>query len=200
MIKIGIVDDHQLFLEGLLSIFSDEDDFKIVFSVDNGQNALIKLHENEIDILITDISMPNMSGLELINFVKTDFPKVKIVVMSSFQDMENKSNVDAYLLKNTSKEILISVIKNLYEKNEHYYYAPEINFAGLYFKKNILSNREKEIVIAISKGYTTDEIANKLFISKNTVESHRKNIFFKLNISNTAQLITVAIKLGIIDY
>lgn len=200
MIKIGIVDDHQLFLEGVSAILQHEPEFDLVFASNSAEDALLKIQQHEIHILITDISMPKMNGLELIRHVKKDFPNLKIIVMSTFQNMESKDNIDAYLLKNTSKEQLISVIKNLHDKNEHFYYSPTIDFEGYHFKKNILSRREKDILIAIGKGYTTSEISEKLFISTNTVEAHRKNIFYKLNVNNTAQLIAVAIKLGIIEY
>jgi DNA-binding NarL/FixJ family response regulator len=199
MINIGIVDDHQLFLDGISSILSREN-FSIAFTVDNGKEALLQIQKHPIDILITDISMPEMNGLELIHRVKENFPHIKIIVMSSFRDMGMKHNIDAYLLKNTPKEKLIEVITALHTKNEKYYYSQAIDFQEILIKKNILSPREKEIVIAIGKGLSSSEISGKLCISINTVETHRKNIFFKLNITSTAQLVSVAIKLGIINY
>lgn len=198
MINIGIVDDHQLFLDGINSILSKEN-FNIAFTVDNGKEALVQIQKRPIDILITDISMPEMNGLELIHHVKENFPHIKIIVMSSFRDLGNRHTIDAYLLKNTTKEKLIEVINDLYNKNEKYYYSQAIDFQDILIKKNILSPREKEIVIAIGKGYSSSEISNKLCISINTVETHRKNIFFKLNVTNTAQLVSIAIKLGIIN-
>lgn len=200
MINIGIVDDHQLFLDGIRSILSDQEGYNIIFTVNNGTDALLKLQDQSIDILITDISMPEMSGLELIHQVKERLPEIKIIVMSSFRDMGSKHNIDAYLLKNTPKEKLIEVINDLYNKNEKYYYSKAIDVQEILIKKNILSPREKEIVMAISKGHSSVEISDQLFISVNTVETHRKNIFFKLNVTSTAQLVAVAIKLGIIEY
>lgn len=199
MINIGIVDDHQLFLDGILSILSSKENINIAFTADNAKNALQYIQNQSIDILITDISMPEMNGLELIHRVKENFPHIKIIVMSSFRDMGNRHSIDAYLLKNTPKEKLIEVINDLYNKNEKYYYSKSINFQDIQVKKNILSSREKEIVIAIGKGYSSAEISKMLFISINTVETHRKNIFFKLNVTNTAQLVSIAIKLGIIN-
>ncbi|SDF65502.1 response regulator transcription factor [Epilithonimonas hungarica] len=200
MINIGIVDDHQLFLDGLRSILSVQENYNIVFAVDNAKEALLYIQKQTIDILITDISMPQMSGLELIHHVKENSPHIKIIIMSSFQNMVTKRKIDAYMLKTTPKEKLIDIITNLYLKNEKYYYSSSIDFQEIQFKKNILSPREKEIVVAISKGHSSTEISNMLFISVNTIETHRKNIFFKLNVTNIAQLIAVAIKLGIIDY
>lgn len=200
MIRIGIVDDHQLFLDGINSILSTTENIDVVFSANNVQEALKQINKFHIDILITDISMPEMNGLELAHHIKKNFPDIKIIVMSSFRDLGNRSIIDSYLLKNTPKELLINVINDLHHHNKKYYYSEQIKFQEIDLKKNILSPREKEIVAAIAKGFSSTEIANKLFISINTVETHRKNIFFKLGISNTAQLISTAIKLGIIDY
>jgi len=199
MIKIGIVDDHPIFLEGITNVLSSKPDFHVLFSADNAKKVLEYLKYYEIDILITDISMPEINGLELINLIKKEKKNIKIIVMSSFKNAESKDNIDAYLLKNTPKEKLFEVIENLHYNNQKYFYSEDINFEKINFNKNILSQREKEIVISICEGFTTMEISEKLFISKNTVETHRKNIFFKLNISTTAQLVSIAMKFGIIN-
>lgn len=200
MIKIGIVDDHQLFLDGINSILSQNENINVVFTANSSQEALKQINKVKIDILITDISMPDMNGLELTHYIKKNFSDIRIIVMSSFRDLGNRNIIDSYLLKNTPKEQLIKVINDLYHHNKKYYYSEQINFQEIDLKKNILSPREKEIVAAIAKGFSSSEIANRLFISINTVETHRKNIFFKLGITTTAQLISTAIKLGIIDY
>ena len=199
MIRIGIVDDHPIFLDGITNVLSSKPNFQILFSVDNAKRVLEHIKHEEIDILITDISMPEINGLELINLIGKEKKNIKIIVMSSFKNAESKDNIDAYLLKNTSKEKLFEVIENLHYKNQKYFYSEEIDFEKINFNKNILSQREKEIVISICEGFTTMEISEKLFISKNTVETHRKNIFFKLNISTTAQLVSIAMKFGIIN-
>lgn len=199
MIKIGIVDDHPIFLEGITNVLSSKPDFHVLFSADNAKKVLEYLKYYEIDILITDISMPEINGLELINLIKKEKKNIKIIVMSSFKNAESKDNIDAYLLKNTPKEKLFEVIENLHYNNQKYFYSEDIDFEKINFNKNILSQREKEIVISICEGFTTMEISERLFISKNTVETHRKNIFFKLNISTTAQLVSKAMKFGIIN-
>jgi DNA-binding NarL/FixJ family response regulator len=199
MIRIGIVDDHPIFLDGITNVLSSKPNFQILFSADNAKKVLEYLKHYEIDILITDISMPEINGLELINFIRKEKNNIKIIVMSSFKNAESKHNIDAYLLKNISKEKLFEVIENLYYNNKKYFYSEDIDFEKMTFNKSILSQREKEIVILICEGFTTLEISEKLFLSKNTVETHRKNIFFKLNISTTAQLVTLAIKFGLIN-
>ena len=199
MIRIGIVDDHPIFLDGITNVLSSKPNFHILFSVDSAKKVLENLKESELDILITDISMPEINGLELINLIRKKKKNIKIIVMSSFKNAESRDNIDAYLLKNTPKEKLFEVIENLHYNNQKYFYSEDIDFEKIDFNKNILSRREKEIVISICEGFTTMEISEKLFISKNTVETHRKNIFFKLNISTTAQLVTLAMKFGIIN-
>ena len=199
MIRIGIVDDHPIFLDGITNVLSSKPNFQILFSVDSAKKVLENLKDKKIDILITDISMPGINGLELINTIRKENKMIKIIVMSSFKNAESKDNIDAYLLKNMPKEKLFEVIENLYYNNKKYFYSEEIDFGKISFNKNILSKREKEIVISICEGFTTLEISEKLFISKNTVETHRKNIFLKLNISTTAQLVTLAIKFGVIN-
>lgn len=199
MIRIGIVDDHPIFLDGITNVLSSKPNFQILFSVDTAKKVLENLKDKEIDILITDISMPEINGLELINLIRKEKKNIKIVVMSSFKNAESKDNIDAYLLKNTPKEKLFEVIEDLHYDNKKYFYSKDIDFEKINFNKNILSQREKEIVISICEGFTTMEISERLFISKNTVETHRKNVFFKLNISTTAQLVSMAMKFGIIN-
>lgn len=199
MIRIGIVDDHPIFLDGIINVLSSKPNFHLLFSADNATKVLEHLKTKEIDILITDISMPEINGLELINIIRKEKKNIKIIVMSSFKNVESKDNIDAYLLKNTPKEKLFEVIEDLHYNNKKYFYSEDIDFEKINFNKNILSQREKEIVISICEGFTTMEISQKLFISKNTVETHRKNIFFKLNISTTAQLVTLAMKFGLIN-
>ncbi len=199
MIRIGIVDDHPIFLDGITGVLSLKSNFQILFSVDSAKKVLEYLKDQEVDILITDISMPEINGLELINLIRKEKNNIKIIVMSSFKNAEAKENIDGYLLKNTPKEILYEVIENLYYKNKKYFYSEDLDFEKIIFNKSILSQREKEIVVLICEGLTTLEISEKLFISKNTIETHRKNIFFKLNISTTAQLVTRAIKFGLIN-
>lgn len=199
MIRIGIVDDHPIFLDGITNVLSSKPNFQVLFSVDSAKKVLENLKDKEIDILITDISMPEINGLELINMIRKGKENIKIIVMSSFKNAESKDNIDAYLLKNTPKEKLFEVIENLHYNSKKYFYSEDIDFEKINFNKNILSKREKEIIISICEGFTTMEISEKLFISKNTVETHRKNIFFKLNISTTAQLVTLAIKFGLIN-
>jgi len=198
MITIGIVDDHKMFLDGLISVLSNERDFEIAFAENTARDALLKIKENQPDIIITDISMPQMNGLEFIKIINKDFPAVKILVVSMFDNMQSIKDIDGFLLKETDKQQLIDAISGIVLRNERHFNGISTDHSSLEFSKSILSKREKEIIMLIAKEFTTDEIAFKLNISKNTIETHRKNIFFKLQVKNIAGLIYKAVYLGVI--
>ncbi len=195
-IKIAIIDDHLIFLEGLKLILQNE--FDIQYASNNPKDFLGKLESLDIDLLITDVSMPEISGIEVVKIVKEKHPKLKTLVMSTFKNMFNKKEIDAYLLKDTDSEILIKTIKEVVFENKKIFYQDLSSVESFDFNKNLVSKREREIIKLISEEYKTEEIAEKLFISKHTIEAHRKNIFMKLQVNNIAGLIKKAISLGII--
>lgn len=194
-IRIGLVDDHQLFLDGLIRLLEQEDDFEIVFSTTKAINLLDKLNDVLIDILIVDISMPDINGLELIHKIRDQFFLGKIIVISSYANSIDKSCVDAALLKEVSKKELFETIKSVYNET----YKKHDNLLDTIIFSSFLSKREKEIVNLIAIGLTVHEIADKTFLSKHTIETHKKNIFLKLEVSNNAELIKKAMILGIIE-
>ena len=197
-IKIALVDDHQMFLDGMISVLSNQKEFDILFVENNPKIALLKIKTNAPDILISDISMPEMNGLEFIKIVKQDFPKIKILVLSMFERLQSVQDIDGYLLKETSKEELVKTIIDIVQNEKKHFGSEQITKDTFNFKKSILTDREKEIIQLIANEYTTDEIAEKLFTSRSTIESHRKNIFYKLQVKNTAGLIKKAIYLGVV--
>jgi DNA-binding NarL/FixJ family response regulator len=199
MIKIVIVDDHQMFLDGIASVLSSNQDFEVLFVEKSAKRALAKIKDEIPDIVITDISMPEMNGIEFIKILKKEFPDIKILVLSMFKNILSFKNIDGFLLKDADKETLIKVINEIVLKDKKHFEGELTNENSIDFKKSILSKREKEIIQLIAKEYTTDEIADKLIISKHTVEAHRKNIFFKLQVKNIAGLINIAIHLGVIE-
>ena len=198
MINIGIVDDHKMFLDGLISVLSNEPDFKIVFAEHSAKQALLKIKGDIPDIIITDISMPEMNGIEFIKILRNDFPNIKILVVSMFDNMQSLKDINGFLLKETDKQQLIEAIEGIVLRNETHFNGASTNQRLFEFNKSILSKREKEIIELIAKELTTDEIADKLEISKNTIETHRKNIFLKLHVKNIAGLIHKAVHLGVI--
>ena len=199
MITIGIVDDHKMFLDGLISVLSNEPNFEIVFAENRSKDALLKIEKSVPDIIITDISMPEMNGIEFIKILRKDFQDVKILVVSMFDNMQSLKDINGFLLKETDKQKLIDAINGIVLRNEKHFNGASTNENLFEFNKSILSKREKEIIELIAKELTTDEIALQLNISKNTIETHRKNIFYKLQVRNIAGLIKTAIYLGVID-
>jgi DNA-binding NarL/FixJ family response regulator len=198
MITVGLVDDHQMFLDGMVSVLSTQNDFSILFVENNAQSAIDQLKQRQPDIIISDISMPDMNGIEFIKKVKEHYPEVKILVLSMFENLQTFENMDGYLLKETDKDELIKAINRIVLENGKYFKTTKNEMDTFEFKHSILSPREKEIIQLIANEYTTDEIAEHLFISKGTIETHRKNIFFKLQVKNIAGLIKKAIYLGIV--
>ncbi|MCH9660959.1 MAG: response regulator transcription factor [Bacteroidetes bacterium] len=196
-IRIIIVDDHKMFLEGMRSVMSKEEEIEIIGVANNGVSGLKLVSQNTPDLIITDIAMPEMNGIEFIKEVKKRFPDVKILAVSMFHKLQSFSNIDGYLLKETGFDELIKAVKNIVLRDEKYFKdPPEDETIELEFNKNILTKREKEIVVLIAKELTTHQIADKLFLSKHTVEAHKKNIFFKLQVNSAAGLIKRAAYLG----
>jgi DNA-binding NarL/FixJ family response regulator len=197
MIKIVLVDDHQMFLDGMIAVLSQEEDMQILFVENSAKVALKKIKNQVPDIVITDISMPDMNGLEFVKILKKDFPEIKILVLSMFENIQSSEGIDGYLLKETDKKTLIKSINGIVLRNEKHFIA-ENKKNSLDFNKSILSPREKEIIQLIAQEYTTEQIAERLFISKNTIDTHRKNIFYKLDVKNIAGLVKKAFYLGIL--
>ena len=198
-IKIAIIDDHLIFLKGLTMLLEQDDDFEIIYACSNYSDLLKNLKLQKPDLLITDISMPEINGIELSKMGRKFYPDIKIMVMSSYSNMISASDVDGYLLKDTNSEILIESIKKIVWNNEKLFHKDFKTTEKYDFNKNIVSKREKEIINLICKEFTTDEISEKLCISKRTVETHRKNIFNKLQVHNIAGLVKKSISLGIIE-
>jgi len=197
-IDIVVVDDHQMFLDGMISVLSDQDNFRILFVENDAQKALVRLNGQKPDIIITDISMPEMNGIEFIKIVRKRYPEIKIVVLSMFDNLQSIEDIDGYLLKETDKEELITAINSIVLEDKKYYSGQKLQLDAYEWKTSILTQREKQIIQLIAEEHTTDSIAAKLFLSKGTIETHRKNIFFKLQVKNIAGLIKKGIYLGII--
>lgn len=199
MIKIALVDDHQMFLDGMVAILSQENNIEISFIEKTAKGALEKLNTTIPDLIISDISMPEMNGFEFIKIVKKKFPKIKVLIVSMFKSHQSFENVEGFLLKDSNSSEFISAINTIVNQNKKYFSTEKKADDDFIFNKSILSEREKDIIRLIADELTTDEIAEKLFLSKRTVETHRKNIFFKLQVKNIAGMIRKAIHLGIIN-
>lgn len=205
-IKIAILDDHFLIGEAIKSILNDNEDFEVVKIYFNFENLKIDLESKNliIDILFLDINLnETLNGIEIAKFINEKFPNIKINIITSYSQktliieiLQNK--ISGFMIKNISLEDLIFGLNKI--KNEDIYIHPEIYKILQTDEKEksfkdypILTRREKEVLIEIIKGLTTQEIAEKLFISKYTVESHRANIHSKTGTKNLASLIRFAL-------
>lgn len=199
-IELVIVDDHKMFLDGISNVLSKQEDMEILKVIDNATDALTFLKKNTPDLLITDISMPEMNGLEFVKIVKQQHPNLKILVVSMFQQIQSFQGIDGYLLKETGFDELIKAIHQIIVDGKPYFYNDyKASNDELEFNKKIITRREKEIIQLIAKELTTDQIADTLCISKHTVETHKKNIFLKLQVNSAVGLIKKAIYFGYVS-
>ncbi|WP_036822445.1 response regulator transcription factor [Polaribacter sp. Hel1_85] len=209
-IKLFIVDDHKMFLEGIQSILIDTQFIDVIATAKDGKEALKLLNNFLPDIIITDIDMPNLDGIELTKLVKKQSDNIKIIAVSSHSEGEViskaiKAGINGYILKNTGKTELLKAIKQVYKGENYYTEEVKKNLNDSLFnptkaKNQIvkISSREKEVLKLISEEMNTQEIAEELFISPNTVEVHRKNLMRKIGTKNMVGLVKYAIQQGII--
>lgn len=198
-IRLTLVDDHVLFTQGLSAALTKEDDIEIIATFSDAKEALTALKHEQPDLLITDISMPTMHGLEFIKKVKASYPTLKILVVSMFQDLVSLKHIDGYLSKNTDIQEFSKAIRTIVLEDKKYTTSNTATGSNIDFYKNTLTKREKEVVQMIANQSSVNEIAEKLFISRSTVEFHKKNIFYKLDINTNAGLVKKAIQLGFIN-
>lgn len=195
-----IVDDHQMFIDGIKTMLRYEKSIQIVGEALNGEEALklIETNPKNIDIVIADISMPVMGGIELTKRIKSDYPHIKVLVLSMYKDEEivreiAMAEAEGYILKNIGKDELFSALKKIMQDDDAVFYSSEVAkiIKGIDFTKDpkeknkiLLTKREKEILALVCKELTTKEIAEKLFIGTLGVETHRKNIKNKIQSKN----------------
>lgn len=209
-IKVLLVDDHLMFLEGLQSLFANEKNIEVVGAASNAKTALDIINNKQTDIVITDLSMPDIDGSSLVASLKNKHPHIHTLVLSMHSEAQIiskliKQNVNGYLLKNAEKEELLIAVKTIVGGEN--YFSKEVSdiynqdlLKSDYSPIPKLSKREHEVLKLIGDQFTTKEIADRLFISQNTVESHRKNMFSKLNVKNVAGLVKMAIKNNLLEY
>lgn len=204
MITVLIADDHKLFRQGMVAMLGEAKSIKVIGEAADGFEALELLAELQPNVLLLDIEMPKIDGFEVLKKLKKSSLKTKVLALtmhSSAEFIKNivKAGAAGYLKKDSDKELLLNAIQEVYNKGS--YYPPETTHLVLQSlqernKGELISPREKEVVTLIAEGMTTKEIAEKLFLSKHTIESHRQNILLKLDIKNSAELVRYAIKRG----
>ena len=205
--RISIVDDHQMFLDGLESIISEFPDVELVFTAKNGKDFLKKLEMHRPpELVLMDINMPEMNGLELTEVLVESHPQMGILVLSMIDDGQKiKKMIDlgakGYILKNTGRDELYKAMMTIHRGESYFSKSVSENVLGSLVKARKqeseqeikLSFREKEVLRRIAQGKTSQEIADELFLARMTVETHRKNIKRKLGIKTTAALVKYAI-------
>jgi len=198
--NVFIVDDHQLVVDGLRSLLDNEAGYTIVGYSNRPKEVLDRLADLDVDVLMTDINMPEMTGVELTRNVKKKFPKIKVLALSMFGERQViKEMIDAgisgYILKNTGKQELLEALSKL-SAGQNFFGEEITNELMKSFtndeESSHLTNREIEIIRLIENEYSNKKIADLLFISERTVETHRKNIFRKTGTQSIVGLLKYA--------
>jgi len=209
--KILIVDDHKLIREGIAQYLEDDEKYTLTGEASEGIEALEFLEANKVDVVLTDISMPHMDGLELTKNIHSKYPDIKIVgltIMNDNNHIKKLMNAGAvgYILKNCSESELKKAIDVV--MNGDTYYSPEVTETVMNsLMKKIptisvdmpLTSREKEVLALIVQECSNQEIADKLFISLRTVDAHKRNLLEKTGAKNIAGLVVYAINNNLVD-
>jgi DNA-binding NarL/FixJ family response regulator len=201
--RIIIADDHQLLIDGLMAVLQTEPAWEVLEPVNNGKQLLSRLAETHVDLVLLDLNMPQMDGIQTLEQIRQRYPKIKVLVITNYNQPQLQAEVkrlgaSGYLLKNVSAVSLksaISIILNggaCFEELMPVKEAAESWFLDDFMKKHQLTRREVEIIKMIALELTTKEIADKLFLSELTVSTHRKNIMRKLDVKNVAGVVIFA--------
>lgn len=215
MIRIALVDDHSLFRRGMKMLLSSQADFEVVVEAGSGEEFLQVQAESKVDLVFMDYSMPGINGAETTERALEVDPELKVISLSMFGDNAYyskmvESGAKGFLLKDSEFDEVLLAVRTVCEGGT--YFSPQlmesISFAmtsypysvgGDIAEEDRLSEREVEILVGICQGLSTQEIADKLYISKRTVDKHRANILEKSGSKNTASLVVYAIKHGLVE-
>ena len=197
-INLIIADDHALFIDGMKLLLKDEPDIALVAVANDGRELLHLLQQEEADLVLLDINMPHMNGLDAARYIRQSHPSLRIVMLSTYNEehlLEKAKALGAagYLLKTANKEDLLQTIRLVAGGQTCFpYRKPEVKSAfdsnDSFLKQYSLTKREWEVLHLIKEGYTNPQIAQQLYLSQHTVDSHRKNIMQKLGVHSTAAL------------
>lgn len=213
--KVLIADDHSMFADGIASILMEQKDLEVVGTCQDGLSVIPFLEKNEVDIILLDVNLPGKDGIQVCKEVVKKHPTVKVLAISMFNQESYvseilKNGAKGYILKNTGREELLLAISSI--QNEQTFFSKDVTetiMRGLMNERKAASGkhrmipkitrREKEVLKLIMQEHTTQEIANLLFISLKTVESHRSSLLAKLNVRNTAGLVRIAIENKLVE-
>ncbi|GAA4311719.1 response regulator transcription factor [Pontixanthobacter gangjinensis] len=200
MIKLVIAEDHRALIDGIKVFLEFEEDIDFLGFANNGEELLELVNTREPNVVISDIRMPKMDGIEATRKIKQKFPEIKVIAFTMF-DQDNavkqmlNAGADGYILKNASLKELLFAIRKVHAGET--YYDPNINADSKdnsAEKKPLLTKRQQEILKLVGQGKTNQEIADTLFIGKTTVETHRKNMIRKLDLQGAGELLRYALE------
>lgn len=199
MIKVFIIDDHQMILEGIYSLLQGEREIEWMGSAKLPSELMAFLKNKQPDVLLMDINLPQMSGLDLCKEVKEKYPAIHIVGLSTSDQVSvikkmKENGASGFLLKDASKQEIITALQEVSKGREYVSFsvAEALKKSTPNDQLPVLTKREKQILEFIAEGLTNHEIAARLFLNSTTIDSHRKNMLTKFNVKNTAALIKIA--------
>jgi two-component system NarL family response regulator len=208
-VRLIIADDHPMLIDGVKKVLEEMDGVLVVDTAENGLQLLSVLRRSAADLVLLDLQMPKLDGIDSLKIVKKDFPKIKIIVFSNYGQPKLLKEIkalgaDGYLLKNSSSIILKEAVAMVAAGGSWFKdIQPEQKQSGLlandFMKKYQLTSRETEIICKIAEGLTSKEIAEQLFLSEFTINTHRRNICRKLNLYTPVALINFAKEHGIVS-
>ena len=203
--RILLVDDHQLVLEGFKMIISKEENFEVVGEAKDGLEAVDLTGELDANLVMMDINLPSITGIEATRKIKAKYPKVKVIMLSMNESQEyivkaDQAGADGYLLKSLEKDELVEAINTVLGGGKYYCKALSPELVDLIANKkyktelndSLLTNREIDIIKELALGSSSKEIAQKLYISDRTVNTHKTNIYKKLDVKNSVELLVIA--------
>ena len=214
MINVLIADDHTMFVDGIESILQVEEGIRVAGRCYEGKDVIEFVKDNKVDIVLLDVNLPDMSGIEVCKYINEKHQTIKVLAISMYNEESYVSEIlnngaKGYILKNTGREELLKAIRTV--NTGASYFSKDVTetiMKGLMNRRKAsgkmnneipkISRREKEVLKLIAEEFTTQEIADKLFISLKTVESHRSNLLAKLNARNSAGLVRISIENGLL--
>lgn len=206
-IRLVIADDHEIFRDGLALMLSRQKNMSLAGQAADGGELLAMVRETQPDVVLADIKMPHMDGIEATKVLLQEFPDLKIIALSMFSE-ENlivemlEAGAKGYLLKNADKQEILDAIASVMQNQEYYCRDTSVTLASMIVKSNFnrkkevveFSDREMEIIKLICKQFTAQEMGESLFLSRRTVEGYRTRILEKMNVKNTAGVVIYALK------
>lgn len=211
MIKVLLADDHEIIIDGIVSILNNEEDIEVVATASNGEEAVQFIEHNEVDIAVLDINMPVMNGVIATKMIQTSSPETKVLILSMYDEDEFIDEIIAvgcrgYILKNKGQEELVKAIRRIYKGSPYFGEKIQEKMLNQHIQSKTkvkeevkLTKRELEVLKLIAVELTSSEIADQLSIAESTVNTHRRNLIEKLGVRSSLGLGTYAVKKGLVD-